>query len=198
MFHIDGDIGPVPACFGEVLNELPHAGDECVPSFCSEPNPDLTTWARAVAAAMSAPAAQLAAPGRAFTTPKDWRTGGSPLTMSGGAGAIPDLARDAAGSSLDQLTLHLDGGRLGELSVTFERTSRGLRITIGASKADAMGELGSAMRELLRGLRGHGVQVSELRLLGADGSGTSIALAGSTYSGAAPPAVAGSRLKLVG
>jgi hypothetical protein len=107
--------------------------------------------------------------------PSAWRGRAGDLTPQAGAPAA--TADGAAGSpaSLDRLTLRVDGGHLGELSVTLDRENGALRVVIGLQNERFIREVTPDARALRMALESAGLSVHSLNIVPAAQVGTVLA-----------------------
>jgi hypothetical protein len=135
-------------------------------------------WALAVGGEI-ARISQIATPAEApDQTTSGWRAGAGDLTQSSdGAGAATGGSGSSAQSDApaERLTLSVDGGELGALSLVVDRKQGAISVTIGVRDAVAEAAVGLERRALEQALAGHGITVDSLRIVRADAVGTVLA-----------------------
>lgn len=107
-------------------------------------------------------------------TPSAWHPGAGDLTP----GAAPSSAGSDAASdpqAPERMVLHVDGGELGELSVTLERESGALRVVIGLENEGLVSSVLPDARALKSALEGAGLNVHALNVVPASEVGTVLA-----------------------
>jgi hypothetical protein len=117
--------------------------------------------------------------------PSAWRSRAGDLTPpavqnTGSTGSSP------APRAPDRLTLHVDGGDLGEVSLTLEREDGALRVVIGLENERHLGSIGPDARALRGALEGAGLSVHSLNIVPSSQVGTVLAQRRSTLSGQKP------------
>jgi flagellar hook-length control protein FliK len=107
-------------------------------------------------------------------TPSAWHPSAGELTPTaapvGAGGSAPD-----APQAPERMTLRVDGGELGELSVTLDRESGALRVVIGLENQRAVGSVLPDAPALRRALEGVGVSVQSLSVVTQAEVGTVLA-----------------------
>jgi hypothetical protein len=114
--------------------------------------------------------------------PSAWRGSAGDLTPPTAQSAGPAGEGTAAEAS-DRLTLHVDGGDLGDVSLTLEREGGALRVVIGLENERHLGSIGPDARALRGALEGAGLSVHSLNIVPASQVGTVLAQRRSNLSG---------------
>lgn len=114
--------------------------------------------------------------------PSAWRGSAGDLTPPTVQSAGP--GGDAkAPEAPERLTLRVDGGDLGEVSLTLEREDGALRIVIGLENERHLSSIGPDARALRSALEGAGLSVHSLNIVPSNQVGTVLAQRRSTPSG---------------
>ncbi len=106
--------------------------------------------------------------------PNAWRPSAGDLTPhSGSVGA--STGGESEAKAPERLTLRVDGGHLGELSVTLDREGDALRVVIGLQNERDIGEIVPDARALRSALESAGLSVHTLNIVQASQVGTVLA-----------------------
>jgi hypothetical protein len=137
----------------------------------------LEEWAAALAQSVSA---QIPPNWRPLSAPPEgWRTGDKPLTPSAGEAAQPGVSESATAALAEsgdaeqpgeggdgaRLSLTVDAGDLGELSLVVDRTSAGVRVIIGVADAGAIAAVGPERAALERALTAAGLSIDSVKVV---------------------------------
>ncbi|HEY2407716.1 MAG TPA: hypothetical protein VGI10_17030 [Polyangiaceae bacterium] len=135
-------------------------------------------WALAVGGEI-ARVSQIAMPTEASSeTTSGWRGGAGDLTRvadGASAGGGPQEAGETNENSAQRLTLSVDGGDLGALSLVVDRRQGAISVTIGVRDSAAEAAVGLERRALEQALAGHGITVDSVRIVRADALGIVLA-----------------------
>jgi hypothetical protein len=117
--------------------------------------------------------------------PNAWRTSAGDLTPRGPApGSSGDASADP--SAAERLTLRVDGGQMGEVSVTLERQDGALRVVIGLENEGFVHSVAPDARALRSALEGAGLSVHSLNIVPSSEVGTVLAQRRTSPSGPKP------------
>jgi hypothetical protein len=106
--------------------------------------------------------------------PSAWRGSAGDLTPPAGQGVgTPGSA--AAPEAPERLVLHVDGGDLGEVSLTLEREDGALRVVIGLENEQHLRSIGPDARALRGALESAGLSVHSLNIVPSSQVGTVLA-----------------------
>jgi flagellar hook-length control protein FliK len=113
-------------------------------------------------------------PADQIETPSAWRGSAGDLTPpSAAARAAGGAPADAA--ALERLTLHVDGGELGEVQVTLDRQGGALRVVIGLENGSMVRSVLPDARALRSALESAGLNVHALSVVPTSEVGTVLA-----------------------
>jgi hypothetical protein len=119
--------------------------------------------------------------------PNAWRTSAGVLTPPvASSGSSGDAAADA--NAAERLTLRVDGGEMGEVSVTLERQDGALRVVIGLENERFVSSVAPDARALRSALEGAGLSVHSLNIVPRSEVGTVLAQRRVSPSGTKPAA----------
>ena len=112
-----------------------------------------------------------------------WHPGAGDLTPTTGNGltdtsATPGSAAspaEASDNGENRMTVRVDGGDLGEVSLIVDRKAGAIRVTISAADAGAEAALGLERAGLMRALQNHGITVDSVNVVRANNFGTVLA-----------------------
>jgi flagellar hook-length control protein FliK len=107
-------------------------------------------------------------------TPSAWRSSAGEMTP-GSSGASAPSGSPVAETAPERMTLRVDGGELGELSITLDRESGALRVVIGLENQRAVGSVLPEASALRQALEGAGVSVQSLSVVTQAEVGTVLA-----------------------
>jgi flagellar hook-length control protein FliK len=107
-------------------------------------------------------------------TPSAWHSSAGEMTP-GPSGASAPSGSPVAETTPERMTLRVDGGELGELSVTLDRESGELRVVIGLENQRAVGSVLPEASALRHALEGAGVSVQSLSVVTQAEVGTVLA-----------------------
>lgn len=119
-------------------------------------------------------------------TPSGWRGSAGDLTPGGAATSGPAAAQ-ADGKAGERLTLRVDGGELGELSVTLDRLHGSLSVVIGLKNERLVSAVLPDVRALRLALENAGLNVHSLSVVPTSQVGTVLAQRRSSPSGLQQP-----------
>lgn len=106
--------------------------------------------------------------------PIAWRASAGDLTPPVASfGTSGDAPADA--KAADRLTVHVDGGQMGEVSVTLERQDGALRVVIGLENEGFVSSVAPDARALRSALEGAGLSVHSLNIVARAEVGTVLA-----------------------
>lgn len=117
--------------------------------------------------------------------PTAWRTSAGDLTPQAGA-LVGSSDAPADPNAAERLTLRVDGGHMGELSVTLERENGAIRVVIGLENERYLGAVAPDARALRSSLEGAGLSVHSLNIVPSSEVGTVLAQRRSSPSGPKP------------
>lgn len=107
-------------------------------------------------------------------TPSAWRASAGDLTP-GAAAAIDTDGAPAEPAAAERLTLRVDGGELGELSIVLDRKQGGLSVVIGLENERFLSSVLPDARALRMALEGAGLNVHSLSVVPTSEVGTVLA-----------------------
>ena len=138
-----------------------------------------------VALAQRVHSAPLPLPAGEIEPPNAWRASAGDLTPRvASSGASGDAPADA--NAAERLTLRVDGGEMGEVSVTLERQDGALRVVIGLEKEGFVHSVAPDARALRSALEGAGLSVHSLNIVPSSEVGTVLAQRRTSPSGPTP------------
>jgi hypothetical protein len=121
----------------------------------------------------------------AHALPNAWRASAGDLTPRVAApGSSGDASADP--KAAERLTLHVDGGQMGEVSVTLERQDGALRVVIGLENEGFVRSVAPDARALRSALESAGLSVHSLNIVSSSEVGTVLAQRRSSPSGHRP------------
>lgn len=107
-----------------------------------------------------------------------WRGGAGDLTRGAERASAADASpapAEGGDAANERLTLSVDGGDLGALSLVVDRQQGAISVTIGVRDPAAMTRLGVERHALEQALLAQGITLNALRVVRADGLGTVLA-----------------------
>jgi hypothetical protein len=121
----------------------------------------------------------------ATAPPNAWRASAGDLTPHvATAGSSGDAPADP--TATERLTLRVDGGQMGEVSVTLERQDGALRVVIGLENEGFVHSVAPDARALRSALEGAGLSVHSLNIVPSSEVGTVLAQRRTSPSGPKP------------